>query len=115
MRGSRVWSTTRVGAVVKTVQVRVIDSHGGVRATQTAEALTKDGDRSMWALRYKKQPPIRSLIGEGTVLHGEVRFSEGLRIDGEVHGDVVAVGDDHSILVISEKARVHRQGQRAAM
>jgi cytoskeletal protein CcmA (bactofilin family) len=54
----------------------------------------------------KKQPPIRSLIGEGTVLHGEVRFSEGLRIDGEVHGDVVAVGDLPSLLVISEKARV---------
>jgi cytoskeletal protein CcmA (bactofilin family) len=36
-----------------------------------------------------------------------VRFSEGLRIDGEVRGDVVAVGDDPNILVISEKARVH--------
>jgi cytoskeletal protein CcmA (bactofilin family) len=60
----------------------------------------------MWAL-FKKQPPIRSLIGEGTVLRGEVRFSDGLRIDGEVHGDIVAVGDEPNILVISEKARVH--------
>jgi len=60
----------------------------------------------MWAFS-KKQPPIRSLIGEGTVLNGEVRFSEGLRIDGEVHGDIVAVGDAPNILVISEKARVH--------
>jgi cytoskeletal protein CcmA (bactofilin family) len=60
----------------------------------------------MWSMK-KKQPPIRSLIGEGTALHGEVRFSEGLRIDGEVHGDVVAVGDLPSLLVISEKARVH--------
>lgn len=60
----------------------------------------------MWAY-FKKQPPIRSLIGEGTVLHGEVRFSDGLRVDGEVHGDIVAVGDEHNILVISEKARVH--------
>ena len=55
----------------------------------------------------KKQPPIRSLIGEGTVVHGEVRFEEGLRIDGEVHGDVNAVGEGASLLVISEKARVH--------
>jgi cytoskeletal protein CcmA (bactofilin family) len=54
----------------------------------------------------KKQPPIRSLIGEGTVVHGEVRFEEGLRIDGEVHGDVNAVGEGTSLLVISEKARV---------
>ena len=43
----------------------------------------------MWFNR-KKQPPIRSLIGEGTVLHGNVDFNEGLRIDGEVHGDVKA-------------------------
>lgn len=54
----------------------------------------------------KKQPPIRTLIGEGTVVHGELRFSEGLRIDGEVLGDVTASGDGPSILVISEKARV---------
>jgi cytoskeletal protein CcmA (bactofilin family) len=60
----------------------------------------------MWPL-FKKQPPIRSLIGEGTVVHGELRFEEGLRIDGEVHGDVVAVGDKRSLLVVSEKARVH--------
>jgi cytoskeletal protein CcmA (bactofilin family) len=53
-----------------------------------------------------KQPPIRTLIGEGTVITGELRFSEGLRIDGEVHGDVVAAGEGHSVLVISEKARV---------
>jgi cytoskeletal protein CcmA (bactofilin family) len=54
----------------------------------------------------KKQPPIRTLIGEGTVIQGELRFTEGLRIDGEVHGDVIATGEGHSILVISEKARV---------
>ena len=54
----------------------------------------------------KKQPPIRTLIGEGTVITGELRFKEGLRIDGEVHGDVLATDEGHSILVISEKARV---------
>jgi cytoskeletal protein CcmA (bactofilin family) len=59
----------------------------------------------MWS-PSKKQPPIRSLIGEGTVVHGEVRYEEGLRIDGEVHGDVIAVGEGRNLLVISEKARV---------
>lgn len=54
----------------------------------------------------KKQPPIRTLIGEGTVIHGELRFADGLRIDGEVVGDVVATGEGYSILVISEKARI---------
>lgn len=59
----------------------------------------------MWSVA-KKQPPIRSLIGEGTVVHGEVRYEQGLRIDGEVHGDVVAVGEARNLLVVSEKARV---------
>lgn len=54
----------------------------------------------------KTQPPIGTLIGEGTVIRGELRFAEGLRIDGEVIGDVTAAGDQPSILVISEKARV---------
>jgi cytoskeletal protein CcmA (bactofilin family) len=54
----------------------------------------------------KKVPPIRTLIGEGTVFQGELRFVEGLRIDGEVIGDVLSVGGERSILVISEKARV---------
>ena len=54
----------------------------------------------------QKQPPIRTLIGEGTQITGELRFADGLRIDGEVIGDVVAAGEGYSILVISEKARV---------
>lgn len=55
----------------------------------------------------KAQPPIRSLVGEGMSVHGELRFTEGLRIDGEVQGDVIATGEARSILVISEKARVY--------
>lgn len=54
----------------------------------------------------KKQPPIRTLIGEGTVIRGELQFADGLRIDGEVQGDVCASPTEASILVISEKARV---------
>lgn len=58
-----------------------------------------------WA--KKKPPPIRSLVGEGMVVRGDLRFTEGLRIDGEVHGDVTADGDGRSILVVSDNARVH--------
>jgi cytoskeletal protein CcmA (bactofilin family) len=60
----------------------------------------------MWFSK-KAQPPIRSLVGEGTRLQGELRFQDGLRIDGEVHGDVLPDGEGRSLLVISEKARVH--------
>ena len=58
-------------------------------------------------LGKKKPPPIRSLISEGTVVHGQLQFTDGLRIDGEVHGDVLATGEGRSILVVSENARVH--------
>ncbi len=54
----------------------------------------------------KRPPPIRSLVGDGMVVNGSLRFREGLRIDGEVNGDVVAEGDGRSILVISDNARV---------
>jgi cytoskeletal protein CcmA (bactofilin family) len=59
----------------------------------------------MW-FEKKSQPPIRTLVGEGTVITGELRFVEGVRVDGEVHGDVVGVEGGRSILVISEKGRV---------
>ncbi len=61
----------------------------------------------MMGLGKKKPPPIRSLIGEGTVVRGNISFTEGLRIDGEVVGDVTAAQEGHSILVISDNARVH--------
>ena len=60
----------------------------------------------LW-LGKKKPPPIRSLVGEGMVVHGHVRFSDGMRIDGQVMGDVCAEGEGRSILVISDNARVH--------
>jgi cytoskeletal protein CcmA (bactofilin family) len=55
----------------------------------------------------KKSPPIRSLIGEGTVVMGHVNFTEGLRIDGEVLGDVTGPDEGTTLLVVSEKAKVH--------
>jgi len=54
----------------------------------------------------KKSPPIRSLIGEGTVVNGPVRFTDGLRVDGEVQGDILAASDGATLVVISDKARV---------
>nr|WP_297354306.1 polymer-forming cytoskeletal protein [uncultured Caldimonas sp.] len=54
----------------------------------------------------KKQPPIRTLIGEGTRIEGRIAFSDALRIDGEIVGDVIAADDSPTLLVISEKARV---------
>ena len=52
------------------------------------------------------QPPIKSLIAHGSRIEGNLRFTEGLRVDGEVFGDLRANPDQPSILVISEEAIV---------
>ena len=54
----------------------------------------------------KKQPPIKSLIAQGTRVDGNVIFHDGLRVDGEVVGDIRASSEQSSILVISELASV---------
>lgn len=53
-----------------------------------------------------KQPPIRSLIAESSQIDGDLKFADGLRIDGVVVGNVSAKPDLPSILVISESATV---------
>jgi cytoskeletal protein CcmA (bactofilin family) len=54
----------------------------------------------------KPQSRIDSLIGAGTRIEGDVSFAGGLRIDGEVKGNVRAVGEQPSTLVLSEHARI---------
>ncbi|WP_265946772.1 bactofilin family protein [Dechloromonas sp. A34] len=54
----------------------------------------------------KPQGRIDSLIGAGTRVEGSIRFSGGLRIDGEVSGSVEATEGASSTLVLSEHARV---------
>jgi cytoskeletal protein CcmA (bactofilin family) len=54
----------------------------------------------------KKQPPIRSLIAQGSHINGHIAFCAGLRVDGEVSGNVRASEDQPSILVVSESAKI---------
>jgi cytoskeletal protein CcmA (bactofilin family) len=54
----------------------------------------------------KAQPPIKSLIAQGSRIEGNLKFTEGLRIDGEVFGNINANGEQPSILVVSEAATV---------
>jgi cytoskeletal protein CcmA (bactofilin family) len=54
----------------------------------------------------KNQPAIRSLIADGNRIEGHVYFTDGLRVDGSVVGDVRSSEDKNSILVISETASV---------
>ena len=54
----------------------------------------------------KKLPPIKSLVAQGTKIVGQVLFAEGMRIDGEVVGDIRAGTGLPSLLVVSETARI---------
>lgn len=49
---------------------------------------------------------IECLIGETTLIDGTLSFSRGLRIDGRVKGNVVQMGDEPSVLVLSERGRI---------
>lgn len=60
-------------------------------------------------LGKNKQPSIKSLIAKGTLIEGSVSFDDGLRIDGEVLGDVRSRGATSSLLVVSETAVVTGQ------
>jgi cytoskeletal protein CcmA (bactofilin family) len=54
----------------------------------------------------KPQNRIDSLIGDSTIVEGNIIFSGGLRIDGKVKGSVVAADGQPSTLVLSERAQV---------
>jgi cytoskeletal protein CcmA (bactofilin family) len=49
---------------------------------------------------------IDSLVGISSRIEGDLMFTGGLRIDGEVHGNVVAGEGADSVLIVSEHARI---------
>jgi cytoskeletal protein CcmA (bactofilin family) len=54
----------------------------------------------------KPQNRIDCLIGAGTRVEGNVVFSGGLRVDGQVRGNIIAEDDKPGTLVVSEQAQV---------
>jgi len=62
----------------------------------------------MFGKRHNKpKNRIDSLIGAETRIEGNISFSGGLRVDGEVNGNIVAVPGKPSTLVLSEHGRVN--------
>lgn len=60
----------------------------------------------MFGKASKPNTRIDSLIGAGTTIEGNVIFTGGLRIDGEVRGNVSVSADQPGTLVVSEHARI---------
>lgn len=54
----------------------------------------------------RAQNRIDSLIGAGTVIGGDITFSGGLRVDGEINGNVCSRDNLPATLVVSENARI---------
>jgi cytoskeletal protein CcmA (bactofilin family) len=54
----------------------------------------------------KPQSRNDCLIGAGTSIEGNVSFSGGLRVDGQVKGNIIAEDGKPGTLVISEQAKV---------
>ncbi len=61
--------------------------------------------------KRKHAVSIDSLIGAGSRIEGNVAFTGGLRVDGEVRGNIRAVGDKPGTLVVSEHARIEGEIQ----
>lgn len=55
----------------------------------------------------KPQERIDSLIGSVAKITGDLVFSGGLRVDGEIHGNVTAKPGEPSTLVLSEHGRIN--------
>ena len=49
---------------------------------------------------------IDTVIGAGTCLEGDLRFSGGLHIDGTVKGNIVAEPGSPAVLTVSEQGRI---------
>lgn len=60
----------------------------------------------MFGRKPSPQKRIDSLIGAGTVVRGDIVFEGGLRIDGQVAGNVTATEGKPATLVVSEQARI---------
>jgi cytoskeletal protein CcmA (bactofilin family) len=54
----------------------------------------------------KKQPPLKSLVAKGARVVGDIFFSDGIRIECEIAGNVTAIDHQASILVVAESASI---------
>ncbi|SFU35644.1 protein CcmA, bactofilin family [Nitrosomonas eutropha] len=58
----------------------------------------------MFGKKRRVVSDIDTLIGENTVITGDIQFAGGLRVDGRISGSIMAAGNtQHSLLVLSEQ------------
>ncbi|MFQ5469894.1 MAG: polymer-forming cytoskeletal protein [Gammaproteobacteria bacterium] len=61
----------------------------------------------MWGNGNKAQThKVDTLIGENTVIQGDLVFKGGLHVDGKINGNVIADGESSTVLVLSNKGAI---------
>ena len=60
----------------------------------------------MSRIKRFKPPKVATVIGQGTLITGDVAFSGGLHLDGKVKGNVSGDNDSRATLTISEQGEV---------
>jgi cytoskeletal protein CcmA (bactofilin family) len=53
-----------------------------------------------------RTPKVSTIVGQGTVLNGDLVFRGGLHLDGTVKGDIAAEDGEEVTLTVSEKGEV---------
>ena len=53
-----------------------------------------------------KAPKVSTVVGQGTVINGDVGFSGGLHLDGSIKGKVSGEAETQSTLTVSEQGKV---------
>jgi cytoskeletal protein CcmA (bactofilin family) len=57
----------------------------------------------MWGEKKRsKTSKINTLIGKHTIIAGDVRFTGGLHVEGEIKGNVMADDESNTVLILSE-------------
>ncbi|MCK5001754.1 MAG: polymer-forming cytoskeletal protein [Gammaproteobacteria bacterium] len=62
----------------------------------------------MWGSNKNKirSSKIDTLIGQGIVINGDVKFDGGLHLDGKIVGNAIAENGGNSVFIVSDKGRV---------
>jgi cytoskeletal protein CcmA (bactofilin family) len=58
---------------------------------------------------------VDSLVGISARIEGDLCFTGGLRVDGEIHGNVIGGEGPDSVLIVSEQARIHGEVRCATL
>lgn len=49
---------------------------------------------------------VETVIGQKTIMHGDVLFSGGLHVDGAIKGNVIADDDADAVLILGERGNI---------